>query len=94
MTTDTTERGFETLICTALTGRPCEPSQKHGVHERPSSYSVGWLCGDSSDYDREFCVDLAQLFHLPQHNPARCGRLAPPRPGRPDATRVPLSPPG
>ena len=60
-TTDTTERGLESLICTALTGRPCEPSQKHGVHERPSSYSVGWLCGDSSDYDREFCVDLAQL---------------------------------
>ena len=61
MTTDTTERGLETLICTALTGRPCDPSQKHGVHERPSSYSAGWLCGDPADYDRKFCVDLAQL---------------------------------
>ena len=61
MTTDTTERGFETLICTAMTGRPCDPPHKHGVYERPSAYSTGWLCGDPADYDREFCVDLAQL---------------------------------
>ena len=25
------------------------------------SYSVGWTCGDPRDYDREYCVDLAQL---------------------------------
>ena len=25
MTTDTTERGLERLICTALTGAPCDP---------------------------------------------------------------------
>ena len=61
MTTDTTERGLESLICEALTGRPCEPPQTGAIHERPSSYGVGWICGDQSDYDREFCVDLAQL---------------------------------
>ena len=31
------------------------------VRERPPSYGVGWICGDPRDYDREYCVDLAQL---------------------------------
>ena len=64
MTTDTTERALERLICEALTGLPCEQSQKRGVHDRPSAYSAGWLCGDPNDYDREFCVDLAQLSYF------------------------------
>ena len=61
MTTDTTERGLERLICTALTGSACDPPRDGGIHERPSSYSAGWVCGDPEDYDREHCVDLAQL---------------------------------
>ena len=61
MVTDTTERGLESLICTALTGSPCEPSQPGAVRERPAAYGVGWMCGNSQDYDREHCVDLAQL---------------------------------
>ena len=61
MTTDTTERGLESLICTALTGQPCVPPATDAARERPSSYGVGWTCGDSKDYDREYCVDLAQL---------------------------------
>ncbi len=61
MTTDTTERGLERLICTALTGSPCEPAQPGEVRERPASYGVGWTCGSSQDFDREHCVDLAQL---------------------------------
>ncbi|MCY4529831.1 MAG: type I restriction endonuclease subunit R [Chloroflexi bacterium] len=61
MTTDTTERGLESTICEALTGRPCEQSQTGAIRERPSSYGVGWKCGDPSDYDRDYCVDLAQL---------------------------------
>ena len=31
------------------------------VRERPSGYGAGWICGDLQDYDREYCVDLAQL---------------------------------
>ena len=31
------------------------------VRERPSTYGAGWICGDPQDYDREYCVDLAQL---------------------------------
>ena len=61
MTIDTTERGLESLICAALTGSPCEPAQASAVRNRPATYGVGWLCGDPTDYDRESCVDLAQL---------------------------------
>ena len=61
MTTDTTERGLERLICEAMTGRACDPPQGGMVRERPSSYGAGWICGDPQDYDREYCVDLAQL---------------------------------
>ena len=63
MTTDTTERGLERLICTALTGHACDPGagEAEAVHVRPAVYGAGWIGGDPSDYDREYCVDLAQL---------------------------------
>ena len=61
MTTDTTERGLETLICDWLTGRRDKGQAKDEVRERSPAYSVGWLLGDSQDYDREYCVDLAKL---------------------------------
>ena len=58
MTTDTTERGLERLICMALTGTACEPGL---LVERRAAYGVGWICGAPEDYDREYCIDLAQL---------------------------------
>ena len=63
MTTDTSERGLERLICTALTGAACDPgaTSANAVHERPAAYGAGWICGAPEDYDREYCVDLAQL---------------------------------
>ena len=63
MTTDTSERGLERLICTALTGAPCDPgpATPNVVRERPAAYGAGWICGDPGGYDREYCVDLAQL---------------------------------
>ncbi len=42
MTTDTSEKGLETLIVRAMTG-------------------TEWIAGNPEDYDREYCVDLAQL---------------------------------
>ncbi len=61
-TTDTSERGLERLICTALTGQPCDPTTADGVQELPPIYGgAGWICGSSSEYDREYCVDLIQL---------------------------------
>jgi len=63
MTTDTSERGLERLICTALTGAACDPGtvKADAVRERPAAYGAGWICGAPEDYDREYCVDLAQL---------------------------------
>jgi type I restriction enzyme R subunit len=62
MTTDTSERGLERLICTALTGAPCDPPQPGVVREPTPAYGgTGWICGDPAGYDREYCVDLAQL---------------------------------
>ena len=60
MTTDTSEKGLERLICTALTGTACDPA-KDSAREPSSDHGSGWICGDSHDYDREHCVDLTQL---------------------------------
>ena len=62
MTTDTSERGLERLICTALAGHPCEPPAANTVAEPPAGYGgVGWSGGSYLDYDREWYVDLVQL---------------------------------
>ena len=61
-TTDTSERGLERLICTALAGHACDPPQAGQVSEPHAGYGgVGWGGGSSHDYDREFCVDRVQL---------------------------------
>jgi type I site-specific restriction-modification system R (restriction) subunit len=62
MTTDTSERGLERLICTALTGHPCDPAKQDWVGRPATAYGgVGWIGGATQDYDREYCVELAQL---------------------------------
>lgn len=64
MPTDTSEKGLERLICTALTGTPCDPGTlSPGIAaEAPAGYGGnGWLPGHPSDYEREYCVDLVQL---------------------------------
>ena len=62
MTTDTSEKGLERLICTALAGLPCDPPPAGALIEPRAAYGgVGWSPGNHRDYDREYCVDLAQL---------------------------------
>ena len=62
MTTDTSERGLERLICTALAGQPCDPPTARTVAEPLAGYGgVAWSGGNFHDYDREYCVDLVQL---------------------------------
>ena len=62
MTTDTSELGLERLICTALTGHPCDPRQEGTISEvPPASGGTGWTCGNPRDFDREFCIDRVQL---------------------------------
>ena len=56
MTANTSERGLERLICTALTGAPCDLGVPANiVQERPATYAVRWACGAAEDYEREYC---------------------------------------
>ena len=62
MTTDTSEKGLERLICTALVGHPCDPPQPGAESDPSAGYGgAGWSGGNPHDYDREYCVDLVQL---------------------------------
>ena len=56
MSSDTSERGLERLICEMLTGSACDPGT-----ETAHVGDVGWACGSPGDYEREHCVDLVQL---------------------------------
>ena len=63
MTTDTTEKGLEALILRAMTGRTDVLVPAHVASETsvPVAGGTGWLLGDASHYDRDFCLDLVQL---------------------------------
>jgi type I restriction enzyme, R subunit len=62
MSTDTSERGLERLICKALTGHAADPVKPDEVVEPSASYGgAGWIGGNPGDYNREYCVDLVQL---------------------------------
>jgi len=76
--TDTSERGLERLICKVLAGQPCDPSREGEMSDLQAGYGgVGWACGSRHDYDREYCVDLAQLSaFLKETQPAAAKSLA------------------
>ena len=91
MTTDTSEKGLERLICKTLTGHPCDPPSSGTVAEPAAGYDgVGWSCGNPHDYDRTYCVDPVQLsaflndtqpeaaesLALSEHSPSRQQFLA------------------
>ena len=63
MTTDTSEKGLESLIVAAMIGRATVALVRQGVAAMPSAVysSTGWIAGDPKDYNREHCVDLAQF---------------------------------
>ena len=54
-TTDTSERALETRITGILTGG------FQYAAESPANNSLRWVEGDSTDYDRAYCVDLHHL---------------------------------
>lgn len=62
-TTDTSERALDALIVRAMVGRIDAPSPRPEVAETsaPVAGGTGWVLGDPSHYNREFCVDLVQL---------------------------------
>lgn len=63
MTTDTSEKGLEAMILRAMTGRTDVLVPAHVASETsvPVAGGTGWLLGDASHYDRDFCLDLVQL---------------------------------
>ena len=63
MTTDTTEKGLESLIVRAMAGRADLVSPPYVVSETstPIAGGTGWLLGNPRHYDRGACVDLVQL---------------------------------
>ena len=64
MSTDTTERGLESLIVSALTGLPeGDVPPDSDFAESASPYGgAGYVPGDAKDYDRDHAVDLARLL--------------------------------
>ena len=61
MTTDTSEKGLESLIVKAMTGREFpDPDAVNVANLLPLRYG-DWLLGDARHYDRDYCVDLRQL---------------------------------
>ena len=63
MSTDTSEKGLESLIVKAMTGRTDLLSPPHVATDTavPVAGGTGWLLGDANDYDRGACVDVVQL---------------------------------
>lgn len=62
MPTDTTEKGLETLIVEAMTGKKADPEQTDmGKEDTCLCSGTGWILGRSQDYDREYAIDLVQL---------------------------------
>jgi type I restriction enzyme R subunit len=63
MTTDTSERGLETLIMRHMTGTDGLAVVPNRVAERPPAYGgTGYTAGSAQDYDRAHALDVPQLF--------------------------------
>jgi type I restriction enzyme R subunit len=63
MTTDTSEKGLETLIMRHMTGTDGLAVVPNRVAEPPPPYGgTGYTAGSSLDYDRAHALDVPQLF--------------------------------
>ena len=63
MTTDTSEKGLETLIMRHMTGEDGLAVTPNNVAERPPAYGgTGYTAGSAKDYDRAHALDVPQLF--------------------------------
>ncbi len=63
MVTDTSEKGLESLIVTAMTGHAWpEPTPEEESQEAVAPFGgTGWLHGLPRDFDRDHCLDPVQL---------------------------------
>src|SRR6185295_16544285 len=63
MTTDTSEKGLETLIMRHMTGTDGLAVTPNSVAERTLPYGgTGYTAGSAQDYDRAHALDVPQLF--------------------------------
>lgn len=64
MPTDTSEKGLESLIMRHMTGGEGVFSGASSAFDEaaPAESGSGWFAGNPADYDREFAVDVRQLF--------------------------------
>ncbi|WP_395789997.1 type I restriction endonuclease subunit R [Aquimonas sp.] len=63
MTTDTSEKGLETLIVRHMTGTDGLAVAPSTVAERPPAYGgTGYVVGSAQDFDRAHALDVPQLF--------------------------------
>ena len=93
MTTDTSEKGLETLIMRHMTGADGLGVTPNSVAERQPAYGgTGYTAGSPQDYDRAHALDVAQLFaFLRATQPAAFTKLALPDPNDPkDINRLKL----
>jgi type I restriction enzyme, R subunit len=60
MKTDTSEKGLETLIVRHMTGVDGLLAGASSI--APNAGGSGWFAGHAASYDREFTVDVEQLF--------------------------------
>ena len=68
MPSETTERKFEAHIEKALVGTSREERQSHTLHQEGGSYqtdtSLGYVAGDSADFDPHLTFDTAKLWQF------------------------------
>ncbi|MGD0291851.1 MAG: type I restriction endonuclease subunit R [Candidatus Binataceae bacterium] len=62
MTTDTSEKGLETLIMRHMTGVNGFAVTPSPVAEKPDDTGTGYFAGSPKDYDRGQALDVPQLF--------------------------------
>jgi type I restriction enzyme, R subunit len=62
MTTDTSERGLETLIMRHMTGEDGFIVTPRQVEGKPNATGSGYFAGSPKDYDRTQALDVPQLF--------------------------------
>ena len=62
MPSDTTEKGLESLIMRHLAGTEGVSLPGGAVGTTPLADSSGWFAGSPADYDRDYAVDVEQLF--------------------------------
>ncbi len=78
MTTDTSEKGLESLIMRHMTGTDGLAVTPNAVAERVAPYGgTGYSAGSARDYDRAYALDVPQLFaFLQAGQPEAFQRLA------------------